>query len=59
MRLFDAVPEIIGDLLDESEVIDAKEHATFKVSAARHPILGKLVIVQSKDGDGIIVETEE
>ena len=59
MRLFDAVPEIIRDLLDECEVIATKEHPAFKVSAARHPTLGKLVVVESKDGDGIIVETEE
>ena len=59
MRLFDAVPEIIRDLLDECEVIATKEHPAFKVSAARHPTLGKLVIVESKDRDGIIVETEE
>ncbi len=59
MRLFDAVPEIIRDLLDESHVISSKEHSAFKVTAARHPTLGKMVIVESKEGDGIIVETEE
>ncbi len=59
MRLFDAVPEIIRDLLDESQVITSKEHSAFKVTAARHPTLGKMVIVESKEGDGIIVETEE
>ena len=59
MRMFEAVPEIIRDLLDESKVITTKEHSTFKVSATRHPTLGKMVIVESKEGDGIIVETEE
>ena len=59
MRLFDAVPEMVRDLLDESEIISAKEHSAFKVSAARHPTLGKLVVVESKEGDGIVVETEE
>ena len=58
MRLFDAVPEIIRDLLDECEIIATKEHSAFKVSAARHPTLGKMVLVESKDGDGIIIETE-
>lgn len=59
MRLFDAVPQIIEDLKDECEVVSSKEHPSFKVTAARHPTLGKVVIVESKDGDGIIVETEE
>lgn len=59
MRLFDAEPQLIQDFKDESEVVANKEHPAFKVFAARHPTLGKVVIVQGKDGDGIIVETEE
>jgi hypothetical protein len=59
MRLFDAVPQIIEDLMGECEVVASKEHPAFRVSAARHPTLGKVVIIQGKDGDGIIVETEE
>lgn len=59
MRMLDAVPEIIRDLLDESKVIGSREHPAFKVTTARHPTLGKLVIIESKDGDGIVVEAEE
>jgi hypothetical protein len=59
MRLFDAVPQIIEDLMDECEVAASKEHPSFKVYAARHPTLGKVIFVVSKNGDGIIVETEE
>jgi len=59
MRLFDAGPQIIRDLKDESEAVAVKQHATFKVSALRHPTMGKVVIVEAKRGDGIIVETEE
>lgn len=59
MRLFDAEPQIIQDFKDESEFVAVKEHSAFKVSAVRHPTLGKIVIVESKNGDGIIVETEE
>jgi hypothetical protein len=59
MRLFDAVPQIIQDFRDECEVVATKEHPAFKVAAARHPTLGKVVIVEAKGGDGIIVEAEE
>jgi hypothetical protein len=59
MHLFDAVHQIIQDFKEECEVVATKEHPSFKVSAARHPTLGKVVIVESKGGDGIIVETEE
>lgn len=59
MRLFDAEPQIIQDFKDEAEAVASKEHAAFKVTAARHPTLGKVVIIEGKKGDGIIVETEE
>ena len=59
MRLFDAEPQIIQDFKDESDIVAGKEHPAFKVSAARHPTLGKVVLVESRNGDGIIVETEE
>lgn len=59
MRMFDAEPRIIKDLKDECEIIVTKEHADHRVYAARHPTLGKVVIVEGKDGSGIIVETEE
>jgi hypothetical protein len=59
MRMFDAEPRIIFDLKDECEIIVTKRHGDYQVLAARHPTLGKVVIVEDKDGSGIIVETEE
>jgi hypothetical protein len=59
MRLFDAASAIIRDLRDESEVLAEKETAAFTVVTARHPTLGKLVIVIGRDGSGVVVETEE
>jgi hypothetical protein len=58
MRMFDAEPQVVADLKDEGDVIAAKETPTFKVVAVRHPTLGKVVIVERKDGGGVIVETE-
>jgi len=58
MRLFDAESQIVQDLKDESEIVARKEHRSFVVTAGRHPTLGKVVIVESEDGDGIIVETD-
>ena len=59
MRMFDAEPQIIRDLRDESDVIVEKKRPDFKVYAVRHPTLGKVVIVVGSDGGGLIVETEE
>ena len=58
MRMFEAEPQIVRDFKDESEVVASKDQAAFKVTAVRHPTLGKVVIVENKDGGGIIVETE-
>jgi hypothetical protein len=59
MRTFHAEPQILRDMLDEGEVIAEQQHPDFKASAIRHPTLGKVVIVQGRDGSGVIVETEE
>ncbi len=59
MRIFDAEDRILADLRDEGDVVTQKEHADFKVYAMRHPTLGKVVLVEAKDGSGVIVETEE
>ncbi len=59
MRMFDAESRVIQDLKDECEIIVEKDLQGFGVYAARHPTLGKVVIVVGKDGSGVIVETEE
>lgn len=59
MRLMDAEPAIIEDLLDESELIAEKNVSGVTVFTARHPTLGKLVIVRVAHGSGILVEIDE
>lgn len=59
MRLFDADPPIVRDLQDESEILSTKETPSFTVVAARHPTLGKLVIVVGRDGSGVAVAIDE
>jgi len=59
MRIFDAEPQIVSDLRDEGDLISEKQHRDFKVSAVRHPTLGKVIIIEGRDGSGAIVETEE
>ncbi len=59
MRTFDAEPEVLKDLREESEVVITHPHAPFKVWALRHPTLGKVVMIEGPDGSGVIVETDE
>lgn len=59
MRMFDAEPQIIEDLKDESEILAERQGPGFIVTTARHPTLGKLVIIAAPKGAGMVVETEE
>jgi hypothetical protein len=59
MRIVDAESQLVTDLIDEIEVVASKEHDEFAVTGGRHPTLGKVVIVKSKAGDGLIVEVDE
>jgi hypothetical protein len=59
MHIFDAEPQLVEDLLGETEILTTHQHPAFSVHAGRHPTLGRLVIVQARDGSGSVVETDE
>ena len=59
MRRFDAESTVLQGIGDEYEIISERAGHCFVAIAARHPILGKLVIVSPADGAGVMVETKE
>ena len=61
MRLIDAEAVILADLADESEVAGEKNlsGSGVTVAAARHPTLGRLVMVRLPDGSGVVVEIDD
>jgi hypothetical protein len=59
MKLFDAEEQVAKDLKEEGRIIAERETPSFTVTAVRHPTLGKLVIVEDAQGNGVVVETEE
>lgn len=59
MRIFDAEETLMEDLKQEGKVVVAKASDDFQVTAVRHPTLGKLVLIQRRDGGGMVVEAEE
>ena len=59
MHIIDAEPQLIKDILDEIEVVSIKEKPTLTVHVGRHPTLGKLVVIESKKEDSLIVEVDE
>jgi len=59
MRMFDAESQMMADLKDEGRIVTEKQFKSFRVTALRHPTLGKIVLVEDKDGVGAVIETEE
>ncbi len=59
MRIVDAEPQLLKDFIDEIEVTVSKESQSYTVHGGRHPILGKVVAIESKEGDSLIVEVDE
>jgi hypothetical protein len=59
MRLVDVESQLVKDFIDEIEVIANKENASMAVYVGRHPTLGKVVVIENKEGDSFIVEVDE
>ncbi len=59
MKLFDAERQVAKDLKEEGRIVAERRTAAFTVTAVRHPTLGKLVIVEDAQGNGVVVETEK
>lgn len=58
MRIVDAESELVRDLLDEIELVASRDTPSFRVHAGRHPTLGRVVVIEGSEGDGVIVEVE-
>jgi len=59
MRLVDVESQLVKDFIEEIEVTANKENASMAVYVGRHPTLGKVVVIENKEGDSFIVEVDE
>ena len=59
MRIVDAEPQLLKDFVGEIHVVATKENRSLTVYAGRHPTLGKVVVIESRQGGNMIVEVEE
>lgn len=59
MRIIDTEARVIAALKDEGRTVGEKQYPAFKVTAVRHPTLGKLILIEDKTGNGAMVEAEE
>lgn len=58
MRIIDAEPQLVKDILDELDVIDSHEKDDYTVYVGRHRLLGRMVVISSDDDAGVVVEME-
>jgi len=59
MRIVDSDPQLIKDMMDEIKIIAIKEQPSMTIHAGRHPVLGRVVVIEGRDGDSVIVEVDE
>jgi hypothetical protein len=57
--MFDAEKQVMADLKEEGTLVTTKQYPAFQVVVLRHPTLGKLVLVEDKDGQGAVIEVEQ
>jgi hypothetical protein len=58
MRIVDAEPELVQELLEETQVSETRARSNFTVHVGHHPTMGKVAIVEGKNGQGVVVELE-
>lgn len=58
MRIIDAEPQLLRDLLLEIDIADSKDRTDYSVYVGRHEMLGRMVVVVDRDGSGLIIELD-
>ncbi len=58
MRIVDAEPQLVAEILEEMEVTESHKKKAFIVHIGHHPSLGRMVVIEAKDGQSAIVEME-
>jgi hypothetical protein len=56
MRIIDAAPELVADILQEMQVSDSRKKSSYLVQVGLHPTLGRIVVISTPKGDATIVE---
>lgn len=58
MRIIDAEPQLVSEILEEMENTDSKQKGDYTVYVGRHGLLGRMVVVVGQDNHGVVVELE-
>jgi hypothetical protein len=58
MRIIDAEPQLVSDILDEMEEVDSHKREAMTVYIGHHRTLGRMVVIKTEDGSGVVVEMD-
>jgi hypothetical protein len=58
MRIIDAESQLVSDILDEMEVVDSHKREEMTVYIGHHGTLGRMVVIKTEDGSGVVVEMD-
>lgn len=58
MRIIDAEPQLVKDVLDEMEIVKSHEKGAYTIYVGRHEMLGRMAVVSMGDDGGVIVEMD-
>lgn len=58
MKIIDAEPQLVTEIIEEMTVTESRKRLAFTVHIGHHRLLGRLVVVEGKNGAGVIVELD-
>ena len=58
MRIVEAEPQLLKDILDEIKLVTTHDIPSCRVHVGHHQTLGRMVVIEGRAGDGAIVELE-
>jgi hypothetical protein len=58
MKIIDAEPQLVREIIEEMTVTESRKRSAFTVHIGHHRLLGRLAVVEDKNGAGVILELD-
>jgi len=58
MRIIDTEPELIREIIEETELVETRKHKSFTVHVGHHPTMGRIAVIAAPTGTGAVVELD-
>lgn len=58
MRMIDAEPQLVTDILEEMELTDSKKKNNYTVYIGHHKALGRMIVIEGAGGNSMVIEID-